>query len=56
MKKIFILLVALLTALSFGACGADNYEKSRKIKVVTTIFPVYDWTCEIIGGDEKNLI
>ena len=54
MKKIFILLVALLTALSFGACGADNYEKSRKIKVVTTIFPVYDWTREIIGGDEKN--
>ena len=54
MKKIFILLVALLTAITFSACGADNYEKSRKIKVVTTIFPVYDWTCEIIGGDEKN--
>ena len=30
-------------------------KKSDKLKVVTTIFPEYDWTREIIGDNEKNV-
>ena len=51
MKKIFVLLAALLTAINFSGCGTDK-PASDKIKVVATIFPAYDWTREIIGGDE----
>ncbi len=51
MKKIFVLLAALLTAINFSGCGTDK-PASDKVKVVATIFPAYDWTREIIGGDE----
>lgn len=52
MKKIFILLFVLVTTLNFSACGNDKPE-SKKIKVVATIFPVYDWTREIIGDNQN---
>lgn len=38
--------------LNFSACGNDKPE-SKKIKVVATIFPVYDWTREIIGDNQN---
>jgi len=52
MKKIFILLFVLVTTLNFSACGNDKPE-SKKIKVVATIFPVYDWTREIIDDNQN---
>ena len=54
MKK-FLLLVVMLLTMNFSACGVDKpaQNDSDKIKVVTTIFPAYDWTREIIG-DETN--
>ena len=51
MKKFFILLFVLVTTLNFSACGNDKPE-SKKIKVVATIFPVYDWTREIISDNQ----
>lgn len=53
MKKFFILLALLLTTASFSACGSEKSVQDGKIKVVATIFPVYDWTREIIGEDKN---
>ena len=50
MKKIFLILAvfsALTTSIFAKAKKTD--KKSAKIKIVTTIFPQYDWTREIIG-------
>ena len=55
MKKIIVMLFALLTALNFSACGSDSPAQSDKIKVVSTIFPIYDWTREIIGDNDIEL-
>ncbi len=47
MKKILALLTALMVA---ALCTvAPAMAEAKKISVVTTIFPVYDWTREIIG-------
>ena len=48
MKKIFSLLLALALALSCMLPAAMAEEK--KISVVATVFPIYDWTREVIGG------
>ena len=47
MKKIFLIL-AVFSALTTSVFAAKA-KKSDKLKVVTTIFPEYDWTREIIG-------
>ncbi len=52
-KKIIagvIILLALTTSVF-----AAKAKKSDKIKVVTTIFPEYDWTREIIGDNASNV-
>ena len=46
------ILIALTTSLFAKAKKAD---KNNKIKVVTTIFPEYDWAREIIGDNAKNV-
>ena len=57
---IFILLVTLL--LGFSGCG--SYDKSGgakgdtskpKLKIVSTIFPEYSWTKELLGSHEKDV-
>ena len=35
------------------ACGKNTGNDSKKIKVVCTVFPVYDWTKNIASGDEN---
>lgn len=65
MKKLIALLLAvLMTASLFAACGgapADNKTETKStasdpsatgsIKVVTTIFPIYDWVREVAQDD-----
>ncbi len=53
MKKIFLIL-AVFCALTTSVFAAKA-KKSDKIKVVTTIFPEYDWTREIIGDNAANI-
>ena len=53
MKKIFLIL-AVFSALTTSVFAAKA-KKSDKLKVVTTIFPEYDWTREIIGNNIKNV-
>ena len=47
MKK-YILLAALLFCVSLAGCG-NPAKKNTNLTVVTTIFPLYDWTASIIG-------
>ena len=45
---------AILLALTTSVFAAKA-KKSDKLKVVTTIFPEYDWAREIIGDNAKNV-
>ena len=57
LKKIIagaaILLV--LTTSVFAAKVKKSDNKNTKLQVVTTIFPEYDWTREILGDNAKNV-
>ena len=53
MKKIFLIL-AIFCALTTSVFAAKA-KKTDKIKVVTTIFPEYDWAREIIGDKAYNV-
>lgn len=53
MKKIFLILT-VFSALTTSIFAAKA-KKSEKLKVVTTIFPEYDWTREILGDNAKNV-
>lgn len=64
MKKILIyILSAALIAGCFSACssgekpGVTNVSgntSSQKIKIVTTIFPEYDWVMNVLGSNSQN--
>ncbi len=51
-KRIALLLLFCLTAGLFSSCAAHMPAEDTKISVVTTIFPLYDWVREIVGGAE----
>ena len=56
MKKILtvILIMAIsLTMILMTGCGKTEQQNSDKISVVTTIFPIYDWTMNIVGDTEN---
>ena len=50
LKKIlsFIILASMVVA-SLSACSAPVKKKSDKLKIVTTIFPEYDWVNAVLG-------
>ena len=50
MKKcLTILLILILTAGCFSACGSKNGAEDGKLRIVVTIFPEYDWVKAILG-------
>lgn len=53
MKKIFLILAIFCTLTT--SVFAAKAKKSDKLKVVTTIFPEYDWAREIIGDKASNV-
>ena len=58
MKKILTLITCLLVfAGVFTGCGSSSASGSgsKKLSIVTTIFPEYDWVRNIVGNREKDV-
>ncbi len=58
MKKILSAFICLMLMTSiFTGCGATSQgsSDSKKLKIVTTIFPEYDWVRNIVGEKENNV-
>ncbi len=56
MKRILLLFLVLTMAVSLTACGAGNVASladDGTVRVVTTIFPIYDWTRQVLGEDSE---
>ncbi len=54
MKKIIsILLVVVVVLSAFSGCGTTNKKDNDKIKILTTIFPIYDWTRNIVSENDN---
>ncbi len=54
MKKVFALMLSLMLLVTCAAAGTGLAE-SKKISIVTTIFPIYDWVREIVGSDAEHV-
>lgn len=53
-KYISILLAVVMVLFCLSACGSNTNKQSEKLQIVTTIFPVYDWTKEILGYSDDH--
>ncbi len=49
-----LMAAAIFTALTASTFAAKKASKNDKLKVVTTIFPQYDWTREIMGDKASS--
>lgn len=57
-KYLSLLLIAIAAILGLAACGqisSKNSSGNEKIKVVTTIFPEYDWVKQIAGEQASDM-
>ena len=54
MKKIIAFMLSLVLLVSCTMTGAA-FAEDRKISVVTTIFPIYDWVREIVKNDADHV-
>ena len=54
MKKVFVLVLTLMLLVSCAAAETGLAE-NKKINIVTTIFPIYDWVREIVGSDAEHV-
>ncbi len=62
MKKIVSILMCFLLLAALGGCGSqprnaqtpEPKTEPKKLKIVTTIFPIHDWTWEVLGGEAAN--
>ena len=56
MKKTLVLfLAAALLLTSLGGCGSAPAKEEGKLHVVTTIFPLYDWTKNLLGEQADHI-
>ena len=52
MKKVLsLILAALLTLALLTACGGPGPDRDDGLRIVTTIFPEYDWVMNILGSN-----
>ena len=52
MKKFIAGVIALVMLFTFMFAGA-SFAEEKKLSVVTTIFPVYDWVRETVGNNDN---
>lgn len=55
MKKAVALIISLMLFISCTTAGTCLAE-SKKINIVTTIFPIYDWVREIVGDNADHIL
>ncbi len=58
MKKILVLLICFVLTGCLCACQKDNkpdVQNTGNIKIVTTIFPEYDWVMNILGDNPADV-
>lgn len=49
----FLCAMLMLSTFAFSGCGeAEN--QTKKLSVITTVFPVYDWTKNVLGENLEN--
>lgn len=53
-KTISVFLMILLIAGVFTSCGGSDKNKVINLQIVTTVFPAYDWTKEILGDRAED--
>ena len=54
-KHMSALAVLMASAVCFSACHANTKKnEEKKLKIVTTIFPEYDWVMNILGDKKDN--
>ena len=56
-KYLIILLAAVVTAVTLTACGSavqSDGSGDKKIRIVTTIFPEYDWVMNVLGDNREQ--
>ena len=54
-KTISVFLMILLIAGVFTSCGSsDKTQSDKSLQIVTTVFPAYDWTKEILGDRAED--
>lgn len=55
MKKRFLKYVAFaITSLLAPLCISCNWNNNGKMKIITTIFPEYDWVMNVLGDKKDN--
>ena len=57
-KKFFAILTIVVVLVSFIGCSKTSKKAASdvsKIKIVTTIFPEYDWVKNILGSNPSNI-
>lgn len=54
MKRLMIGAV-IAFAMLMTACNKEEITKEDKVSVVCTVFPAYDWTCELLKGQTNNV-
>lgn len=55
-KRIAAPMAAIALLYGFSACGQTaTAQESQQLKVVTTIFPAYDWVRELAQGEQPQL-
>ena len=52
MKRFISCMTVLVMLLTFVFADA-SFAEEKKISVVTTLFPVYDWVREVVGGNDN---
>lgn len=56
MKRIIVSLLSALMVLSvLSGCDNKKNNNDNKLKVVTTIFPIYDWVREVLGDVDVDV-
>ena len=54
-KRIIALALILILAMSLSGCKQSEVPNERKVSVICTIFPLYDWVRQILGNTADEM-